>query len=292
MRKRFRKKGENNQHYVMIGSLCALITMMSVGYAAFATNLNITAKGNLRPKPVPITIPELEELKVTSGEGLYIDTFEENRFVYKGENPNNYITFNDELYYIIAIEPDDSLKIRKVSSLENRAWNTTLVNAWNTSSLNKYLNETYYSTIKQESQKHIVEYQWPAGAVTYDNSDLAGQITNEKSNLYTAKVGLMSLSDYFRANTNMELCGNFNINQSNNETCKETNYLEPSSGNVWTINPYISNTTQSFRINIYGGIWWENVTSNMGVYPTFYLSSNISLLGDGTEKTPYTIVEE
>ena len=32
---------------------------------------------------------------VITGDGLYADAYEEGRYVYKGANPNNYITFND-----------------------------------------------------------------------------------------------------------------------------------------------------------------------------------------------------
>ena len=72
---------------------------MTVGYAAFQTNINITAKGNILEKG--ITINDLKKLTVTSGDGLYKDTYETGRYVYKGANPNNYITFNNELWRII-----------------------------------------------------------------------------------------------------------------------------------------------------------------------------------------------
>ena len=62
---------------------------------------------------------QLREIAVTSGVGLYADEFEQGRYVYKGtisdqfENysANNWIKFNGELWYIIAVEADDILKI-------------------------------------------------------------------------------------------------------------------------------------------------------------------------------------
>ena len=33
---------------------------------------------------------------VTSGDGLYEDEYEEGKYTYKGANPNNYVTFNNE----------------------------------------------------------------------------------------------------------------------------------------------------------------------------------------------------
>lgn len=48
---------------------------------------------------------------VTSGDGIYKDEYESGRCVYRGENPNNYIRFNNELWRIIAREADGAYKI-------------------------------------------------------------------------------------------------------------------------------------------------------------------------------------
>ena len=48
---------------------------------------------------------------VESGDGLYEDTYESGRYVYKGANPNNYITFNNETWRIVAKEADGTYKI-------------------------------------------------------------------------------------------------------------------------------------------------------------------------------------
>ena len=48
---------------------------------------------------------------VTSGDGIYKDEYESGRCVYRGENPNNYIRFNNELWRIIAKETDGTYKI-------------------------------------------------------------------------------------------------------------------------------------------------------------------------------------
>ena len=47
-----------------------------------------------------ITPEDLKSLTVSSGNGLYVDKYEEGRYVYKGANPNNYITFNLSLIHI------------------------------------------------------------------------------------------------------------------------------------------------------------------------------------------------
>lgn len=64
----------------------------------------------------------------TTGDGLYEDAYEEGKCTYRGENPNNYIKFNDELWRIMAIEPDKenpnnyNLKIMKKDSIGKIAY--------------------------------------------------------------------------------------------------------------------------------------------------------------------------
>ena len=56
----------------------------------------------------------------TSGDGLYEDEYEEDRYVYKGKNPNNYVSFNNELWRIIALEKDGTMKIVRNETLPNQ----------------------------------------------------------------------------------------------------------------------------------------------------------------------------
>ncbi len=53
----------------------------------------------------------LKKNVVTSGEGLYIDNTINGRYIYKGANPNNYIKLGDDLYRIISVEKDGTIKV-------------------------------------------------------------------------------------------------------------------------------------------------------------------------------------
>ena len=48
---------------------------------------------------------------VSSGDGLYEDQYENGRYIYRGQSPNNYVQFNNELWRIIAKETDGTYKI-------------------------------------------------------------------------------------------------------------------------------------------------------------------------------------
>ena len=78
-----------------------------------------------------ITGYELPEV-VTTGDGLYESQTEPGRYIYKGENPNNYIYINEGtesspdnvLYRIISFEPDDTIKVVRNTSIGNISWDS------------------------------------------------------------------------------------------------------------------------------------------------------------------------
>ena len=69
---------------------------------------------------------------VESGDGLYEDSYETGRYIYRGSNPNNYITFNDELWRIVAKETDGTYKIIRNELLpQNEGYTTMAYDAGN-----------------------------------------------------------------------------------------------------------------------------------------------------------------
>ena len=62
---------------------------------------------------------------VTSGDGLYADSYEENVYTYRGANPNNYVTFNGEQWRIISVNTsDNTIKIMRNGVLSDRQFDT------------------------------------------------------------------------------------------------------------------------------------------------------------------------
>ena len=244
---------------------------------------------------------ELIKTVVTSGDGLYADEYEEGRYVYKGANPNNYITFNNETWRIISVETDGTLKIMRKDSIGSMAWDTSESNNWTRpATLNTYLNNDYYNTLSNEAQALIQTHSWGIGPVTESNTDLAGQIASENGTTWNGNIGLITASDAIKANSNTEQCGNLKLNENNRDTCKTTNYLVQTSDYVWTISPYVSSTIHVFVVAFNGNV--GGLSTNTGCFttgntsyscstilPALYLKSNITLSGEGTETNPYTI---
>ena len=140
----------------------------------------------------------------TTGDGLYKDSYEDGRYIFKGKSPNNYLTFNDENagWRIVAIEADGTLKIIRENSIKQTLYDEanyrkSELNTFCTisgagcgvfgrvsemfltpdkkykgtviedSSLNLYLNSEYYNSILPSSKYIIQNHIFNIGAVEY-----------------------------------------------------------------------------------------------------------------------------
>ena len=254
MRRRQMKK---QKQIIIISSLCLLLCLC-VGYAAFQTTLSIMAKGNVKDNSIDIT-----DNVVTEGDGLYADSYEEGRYIYRGSNPDNYIMFNDELWRIIAKETDGTYKIIRNDVLEKRAFDeanhrSTVNNSYCTapsygcgvyaavdgefsspsgsqsgtvtedSSIKIYLNEDYYTNnINETAKGQMTSHTFNIGAVerlsSSSDDSISKNIAGEKMYQWTGNVGLANVSDILRASTN-PLCTSATTSWGDTDACN-SNYL-------------------------------------------------------------------
>ena len=159
-------------------------------------------EGYVPPAPSGIIGGQKVEL-VESGDGLYEDSYEAGRLIYRGQAPNNYITFNGETWRIIAKETDGTYKIIRNDVLEERAFDeanhrSTEKNSYCTnprygcgvyaavsgtfsspsgsqsgtvtedSSIKIYLNDDYYTNnINATAKGQMISHSFNIGAVEY-----------------------------------------------------------------------------------------------------------------------------
>ena len=237
---------------------------------------------------------------VTTGDGLYKDE-NENRYFYRGKNPNNYITFNNETWRIISIENDGTIKVMRENSIGMMAWDSGNENNWsNPADLNTYLNGTYLtSTLNSTAQSQIVSKDWSIGAVTENNNDLSDQINDENSKKWNGKVALVTISEYLRTNSNKSNCGTFIKYASDATNCDEKTWMPSNNSNItywWTLSSLGGDSFDAYFdvyavSNNYGYIDHNRtgITVN-DVRPSVYLSSKIKITdGTGTSTDPYQI---
>ena len=300
--KRNRKKQSKFIIILMIGILC----VMSAGYAAFSTNLNINAQGNIKQLIAGDYLKK--QCDTASGDGLYKDVYEENKCVYKGSNPNNYIKFNNELWRIISVESDDTLKIMRKDSIGNMGFDyPSNQNNWSKPvTLNTYLNNTYYNSLSETSKGLIQKYNWNIGSVDeFSNIDsLAYTIEQEKEETWSAYVALITISDFIKADSDINRCGSIKLIMDNsnwenaiNSTCWNTNYISNSMLTtttnlwMWLLTSRSDSTSSVWRIRDYHYLHIsEAINKDIGVLPVVHLKSSIKLEGNGTVDDPYIIV--
>ncbi len=228
---------------------------------------------------------------VDSGDGLYKDNYEEGRYFYKGKNVNNYITFNNETWRIVSIEPDKTIKIMRDASIGNRVWDSSYSNNWaRPVNLNTYLNESYLTeTLNSAVQGQIVTKDWSIGSATWGNNDLANQINDENSKKWNGKVALITMSEYIRSNSNQSSCGTHALNQDNNDICKNTTWMQNNT-NWWTLSPYAGDSSNVFFVYSDGFVDIYSVINPFAVRPSLYLSSKVQIVsGDGSKEIPFEI---
>ena len=261
-------------------------------------NFNITLEYSQAPNGYepPVTGPTVGGITLplaSEGDGLYADEYESGKYIYKGTNPNNYITFNNETWRILSIDGGGRIKIVRDELLSSREWDLTGTygsNNWDRpSDIKTYLNGEYLESITVNKEK-IVPSTWSIGKVTYGNNDLARQIAGENgTQSQEASVGLITASEYLRANPNTEECGSNMLNDDNRDICKTTNWLFKET-TYWTLSSDSKNTTNVFLAHNTGSLVSGNAYSNLGVLPAITLSSDINLSGSGTVEEPYTIM--
>ena len=241
-----RKKMKAQKRIIVVGAL-SLLLCFSIAYAAFNTTISLRAKGNIKKVTSASKLRKLADAK--SSDGLFADPYENGRYFFKGADPNNYIIFNNEEWRIVSVEYDDTIKIVKNSPLEDTlSFDSVNSTDWNQVSINKFLNETYAPSLLDLDS--VVEHNFAIGAVTlnsdYSNMTLNDQITSENGNYWNGKVGLITASEYLRANNNTDECGSLYLNNTNYEKCRTTNYLNQILATdytvFWTMSPIINNT--------------------------------------------------
>ena len=235
---------------------------------------------------------------------------------YKGANPKNYVTFNNEVWRIIGIFPTDDgtgkienrIKLIKDQSIGIKYWNTTQVaststyNNWTGATLNTELNTTYLNSLDSTSKSMIGNTKYYLGG--YNTSDIQKdvmyqyerKIQNAKSNefyygtnpnSFIGKLALMYASDYGYAAS--DECTQ-NLYNYDNATCKNNNWLFKGM-DEWLLLQYAIHSDFAFGVRSGGRAVSDRVYYNQfAARPVLYLISSAQITGGyGTIGSPYTL---
>ena len=228
---------------------------------------------------------------------------------YYGADPNNYVSFNNELWRIIGVfkDIDDGtgktetrLKIARSESIGNYAWDSNGLNEWPTATSNTYLNETYLNSLTSESKTMIANVLWNLGgwdtAQMYANQfyeyERGTNVYSGHSTEWIGKIALMYPSDYMYAG-DLSKCSEVGSDwDADVNNCRNKSWLRNTSYIQWALSPNSFGLSYTFGVNNSGYISNDNggVRSYNAVRPVLFLNSTVQITGgDGTQNNPFTL---
>ncbi len=243
---------------------------------------------------------------------------------------NNYICLGtdcseqgDDLYRIIGINADGTLKVIKKTAIEethNFSNDYSVGIEWPDTNIYKTLNDSntgFISKLSTDLKSIIVNYNWKYGTfINVDNFSPTGKTTKEinentlkEININTNKayIGLMNIGDYCNSykpdgeancviGTSDSIVHSW-LNMQENDSSKESVQAEVdgSDPNAERIMTYFGiyepkGDYSYFRIDAYGKVMSWRQDRYGSIRPVFYLSNEIELFGEGTIKEPFKII--
>ena len=248
----------------------------------------------------------------------------DNSYRYAGANPNNYICFgstaatcpSDNLYRVIGVFGNE-VKLIKNTIIGNNYWSgssSNRDNTWSNSTLNTgILNGTYFNGLGSIWQNKIATHSWKVGGGTVEYLAYGPNGTpknaynyevgsNSSSTTYSAKIGLMYVSDYYygASPTYWTYPGltSSRYPDSNGNYGSSYDYIAATGSNwmymgmsEWTISRCSSYSQGTFFVHIIGSVILDDMNSSNAVRPVFYLESSTEYSsGSGTSSDPIRIV--
>lgn len=221
----------------------------------------------------------IDNASVLPGDGI-LKKQKNSAYTFAGNNPNNYIRFNGDLWRILRVD-NKGIKIVRHTPITAMQWSNKNSTHIDDSLIYDYLNQSYVKTLT-EIENINSKIRFNMSVLDLNKITTLEQLRREESKIQTTKtlsVGLLTMSDYMMASRN-PTCTASGVN------CAEDNYLTKTS-------PYWFSHMTSERNHMYvgtsGGITTALPTETYDIYPVIYLEGYQTFLGTGTELDPYII---
>lgn len=222
--------------------------------------------------------------------GLY--ALEDGTLVFKGKNPNNYVSLNGIIWRIIDISADGLIRMVKVSAEESEiVWDSRYNNTTNSMGVNeyKYSNlkenlEASYKGYKESSKLHMAPHDACIGKRVKGNSEITIDRNIDCSEVLNNQyLTVLSVSDKNRASLDE------NCNSITSLSCRNFNYLNSTVKNTWTLNSIKDNTNEVIRVS-------GSSAKGISASETYSYHIVITVRGDelytsgkGTKESPYLV---
>ena len=301
------------------------------GGLVFAIQVNVYGKDGAKYEPIATEIlldkanaEDLDYNSATEAEQKEMWTFSHaateqtealTDYRYIGADPNNYVTFNNEMWRIIGVftvddgtgNKEERLKIIKDDSLGGIAWSNSNQNNWPSTLANNLNSGDYWTnSLGEEAKEMIGDTLWYLGGVdssydtavasTFYDSERGMTVYSGRNTSWVGKVGLIYSSDYGYATsggitTDRNMCLNkeiYNWDTSEDYSDCPTNDWLFQIG--WTMTSYANYYSGVFYTEGEGSLVQTDAYYTKQVHPVVFLKSNIKIVnGDGSSSDPYIL---
>lgn len=230
---------------------------------------------------------------VDSGDGLYEDS---HGYVYRGDNPNNYVKIDDNMWRIVSIDEDNNVELTLDTPVEMITWDDRYnsdsrsksgYNTFENSRIKQRLKDIYNGDLLLPESMPILSEELKTNMVNVNNctakykpgdSDFS---TCSSFNEYP--VSIISVVEYIRASIDTKCVS------PGNAECQNYNYLSKREA-FWTLTGNGDNTSEVYMIKLQGSITSELANGFEDIYPVIKLASGTMYSqGNGTANKPYII---
>lgn len=262
----------------------AIVTVMNNGGVYnYLPNLTCT-----NYKTVTLKEQIINDSLTSKDDGLYALDGE---YVFKGKEPKNYISFAGNMWLIIKINTDGTLKLISLNSVNKPAsWDTKYnevtqftsgENDYRKSDIAVLLNDNYLN-YDNKTKKHLIQYSVCIGRRNGDDLTKSATIdcSEKMDNQY---VGLMNIMDFMQASLDKDCL------LVNDGSCINYNYFYENINSTWTANAVGSNSYEA--IQYIGGRFLGTEAREKNDYNLVVNISGEELYkkGDGSFDNPYVI---
>ena len=271
-------------------------------------------------------VDTIKEIAASNPDKIVDDGTTDHNLRYVGANPNNYVSFNGELWRIMGVMNNTQLengntvsllKLIRDESIGNYSFDNTMNygNQYSEAAIMETLNSGPYWNRTSGECPYQTGAMSSTTTIACDMSEIGLQsdaktmienviwkynpvnLASTMSEIYTQErtgdanwigyVGLVYPSDYLYSANLSEECQGMTAEQGSNN-CYSDSYVMENMG--YTISPLVS--TSNLTIRAGSGLINAAVAAwgTMYIYPSVYLNSNVMITGgDGSESKPFTL---
>ena len=230
---------------------------------------------------------------VEAGDGLYADN---DGYVYRGENPNNYVKIDNNLWRIMSIDGNNNIELVLDEPIEMLIWDDRYnsdtktkagYNTFENSRIKQKLKDIYDGKLLLSDDRIILPESIKTNMVAVENCADKHKPNdtdfNSCTNINELPVSLVSIGEYIKASIDPR------CKAPSNADCQNYNYLSKKD-TFWTLTGNADNSHEVYKIKLQGAISADQGNTFEDIYPVIKLSGGIMYSkGNGTIEKPFII---